>query len=64
MAIRSTQPVVEISNRNLPGGKAAGWCIRLTSLPLVGQLYRKSESFHVSEPYGPPQSTVGMVLFP
>ena len=32
MALRSTQPLVKMSNRNIPGGKG-GRCVRLTTSP-------------------------------
>jgi hypothetical protein len=38
-ALRSTQSLLEISTRNLPGGKGwAVWCVRLTSPPSVNCL--------------------------
>jgi hypothetical protein len=32
MALGSTQPLVKMSTRNVPGGKG-GWCVRLTLTP-------------------------------
>jgi len=32
MALWSTQPLVKMSTRNIPGGKG-GWCVRLTTSP-------------------------------
>jgi len=34
MALRSTQPLAEISTRNISWGGEAGQCVRLTALPL------------------------------
>jgi hypothetical protein len=54
MALGSTQPLTEMSTRNLPGGK--GWpehkADNLTAIcePTV---YRKCRSLDVSQPYGP-----------
>jgi hypothetical protein len=33
MALGSTQPLTEMSTRNLPGGVKGGWRIRLATLP-------------------------------
>jgi hypothetical protein len=40
MALGSTQPLTEMSNRNLPGGNGR-WRVRLTSLPSVSRLSRE-----------------------
>ena len=34
MALRSTQPLTEMSTRNIPGGKC-GWCVGLTIMSPV-----------------------------
>jgi hypothetical protein len=57
MAVRSTQPLTEMSIRKLPGGK--------------GQLVRKAENLTVickptvdmSRPYGPPRPVPGIAFF-
>jgi hypothetical protein len=52
MALGSTQPLTEMSNRNLPGGVKGGQCIRLTTLPpSVSQLSR--ENLGASMSYSP-----------
>jgi len=43
MALGSTQPLVKMTTRNIPGGKG-GWCVRLTSPP------SRAECHEISEP--------------
>jgi hypothetical protein len=51
MALGSTQSLVKMSNRNIPGGKG-GWCVRLTSPPSVPNVM-KTGSLNLLETYGP-----------
>jgi hypothetical protein len=56
VALRFTQPLTEMSTRNLLGFKAWPACKAAVSTSSVSRLCRKSGSLDISQPYGPPQS--------
>jgi hypothetical protein len=66
MALGSTQPLTDMSIRNLKKetwGVKEGQHVGLTTLPpSFSHLYKKCENIDLSQPYGPPRPVTGISL--
>jgi hypothetical protein len=61
MALGSTQPLTEMSTRNLLGGEGRP-AREADNLTAVSRLSRKCGSLDVSQPYGPSRPVIGIAL--
>jgi hypothetical protein len=64
MSLGSTQSLMEMSTRNLPGGKNRVAREADNLQPSVSRLSAKCEAVKFSHPYGPPWHVTGIALTP
>ena len=60
MALGSTQPVVKMSTRNIPGGKG-GRCVRLITYHHIVPMSRILGAFNFLDPSGPAWPVTGVL---
>jgi hypothetical protein len=62
MAVGLTQPLTEMSTRNISWGGKGGWCVGLTIYHLHVPIVLKYEGLNLLERYGPIQACNGIAL--
>jgi len=62
MALGSTQPLVKMSSRTIPGGKG-GWCVRLTTYHHTVPLSRNLGALTSQNPLGPFSPLTGQLYY-
>jgi hypothetical protein len=62
MALRSTQPLTEMSTRKIPGGKGRPTRKADSLTAICEQISKKCGSLDVSQPYGPLRPVTGITL--
>jgi hypothetical protein len=60
MALGSTQPLVKMSTKDVPGGKG-GWCVRLTTYHHIEPMSRNLGTLNLLDPSGPAWPVMGVL---
>jgi hypothetical protein len=60
MALGSTQPLVEMSTRDVPGGKG-GKCVRMTTYHHIVSMSKKLGALTLLDPSGPAWPVMGVL---
>jgi hypothetical protein len=62
MVLEWTQPLTEMSNTNIPGGKGRSFVRHTTPPPSVSRLSTKCGIVDIAQPYGPPRLVTMVAL--